>query len=265
MPETTVTPKVSVVVPILNEEDILEQNLAAFAEAMDQAVGHGLWAYVLVDNGSTDRTPEIIEEVLQRIPGSVTVLEPVPNYGNALRAGLAVVETEWAKIIDVEQWDLPFLAWAWKNRDQYDLLIGSKRADPTLNKQSPYRHFLSWGLNALIDLLFRYPGSDTHGPKLIRMAKMRPIFEKCLLSRGQFDAEFTLRAFRSGLWIAEAPVSYREQRPPKNLMFKKIYWNLREFNRLRRVLRTIPYHDHVRLRRYCREDLIERAGKMVSD
>ncbi len=265
MADLSVTPVVSVVVPILNEEEILRDNLATFAKAMDQAVGHGKWVYVLVDNGSTDRTPEIIDDVLQRIPGSIKVLEPIPNYGNALRAGLAAVETEWAKIIDVEQWDVPFLDWAWDNREPYDLLIGSKRADPTLNKQSPYRHFLSWGLNALIDLLFRYPGSDTHGPKLIRMATMRPIFEKCLLSRGQFDSEFTLRAFRSGLWIAEAPVSYREHRPPKNLMFKKIYWNIREFNRLRRVLQTIPYHDHVRLRRFCREDLMENTSGAAPD
>ena len=244
--------ELAVVVPILNEENILETNLSFFAEACDRIIGAGRWHYVIVDNGSTDTTPQIIDRLLQRWPGSIKVLEPEPNYGNALKAGLRAVTTPWAKIIDVEQWDIPFVAWSWSAKDDYDLLIGSKRADPTINYQSPYRLLLSWGLNSLIQLFFRYPGSDTHGPKLLRMATMKPILDVCTLSRGQFDSEFVLRALRRGLWVCEAPVIYREQRPPRNLMFKKI----RAFNRLRRILKDTEYEDFVKLRRYARPDVL---------
>ena len=249
--------ELSVVVPILNEQDILLENLTHVALACDQIIGKGRWKFILVDNGSTDHTPAIIDQIIEAWPPSVCVHEPIPNYGNALRAGLKAADTAWAKIIDVEQWDIPFLAWGWAHKDGYDLLIGSKRADPTLYHQTRYRTFLSWGLNSLLQLFFQYPGSETHGPKFLRMEAMIPILDSCRLSRGQFDSEFTLRALRKGLWLAEAPVVYEEQRPPKNLMVKKIVLNLREFNRLRRLLANDSYQGSVRLRRFCREDVLE--------
>ena len=69
----------------------------------------------------------------------------------------------------------------------------------------------------------------------------------------------TLRALRAGLWICEAPVIYREQRPPRNLMVKKIYWNVREFNRLRKKLEDTPYGDFVNMRRVARADVLAAA------
>jgi len=249
--------ELSIVVPILNEEKILLENLTQFALACDQTIGQDRWRFVLVDNGSTDQTPAIIRQVIDTWPLSVSVIELEPNYGKALRKGLNAVDTPWAKIIDVEYWDIPFLVWGWANKDSYDILIGSKRADLTLNQTSSYRRFLSWGLNSLIQLFFHYPGTDTHGPKFLRMESMRPILEICQLSRGQFDSEFVLRALRKGLWIAEVPVVYEDFRAPRNLMIKKIFWNLREFNRLRKLLCNEPYTEPVRMRRFCREDVLD--------
>jgi glycosyltransferase involved in cell wall biosynthesis len=258
-------PELSVVIPILNEESILLGNLTAIAKACDIIVGKGQWKFVLVDNGSTDSTPQILQQIIEMWPLSISVFENKPNYGKALRAGLNASDTPWVKSIDVEQWDIPFFAWAWANRHDYDVLIGSKRADPTLNQQSSYRYFLSWGLNALIQLFFQYPGTDTHGPKLLRMETMKPIIEASQLSRGQFDSEFVLRAVRMGLRIAEAPVVYAEQRPPRNLMLRKILLNIREFNRLRGLLANEPYRNILRMRRFCREDVLNEAAKAETD
>jgi len=43
---------------------------------------------------------------------------------------------------------------------------------------------------------------------------MRPVLGQCVMRRGQFDTEFTLRALRAGLWLAEVPVPIVEIRPP---------------------------------------------------
>lgn len=260
--QTANPPQLSVVIPVLNEEDILLDNLTQIARASDTIAGKGNWKFVLVDNGSTDSTPQLIQQAIETWPLSKTVYEAEHNYGKALRAGLNAADTPWVKSVDVEQWDIPFYAWSWAKREDYDILIGSKRADPTLNKQSPYRYFLSWGLNALIQLFFQYPGTDTHGPKLLRMETMRPIIESSQLSRGQFDSEFVLRAVRKGFRVAEAPVSYEEQRPPRNLMLRKVIWNLREFNRLRKLLKNEPYSSSLRMRRFCRDDVLDEATKL---
>lgn len=253
----------SVVVPVLNEEKILFKNLSLFAAQCDLVAGRGNWKYIIVDNGSTDRTLHAIEELRAHWPNLVTVLEPTPNYGNALRAGIAAADTPWVKLIDVEQWDVPFFAWAWENRESHDVFIGAKRADPTINRQYGYRLFLSWGLNALLQLFFLYPGSETHGPKLMRMDAMRPIINRCCLGRGQFDTEILLRAARAGRRLVEAPVAYEEQRAPRSLMLMKIWWNVVEFNKLRKILHDVPYEGYVRLHRVDREDVL--AAKLNRD
>jgi hypothetical protein len=179
-----------------------------------------------------------------------------PNYGAALKAGLRATTTKWVYMLDIEQWDLPFMTWAWNNRHQYDLFIASKRADPTLNFQRPYRRFLSAGLNAALQVLFRYSGTDTHGPKLLNRESLNAIIATCELDRGQFDTELVLRAMRNSKRLVEVPMEYRESRPHRNLMIKKIYWNLMALRRLQHVMRDVPFEGAVRYYRFAREDVL---------
>jgi len=61
--------------------------------------------------------------------------------------------------------------------------------------------------------------------------------------------------------IVEVPISNSEVegRKPRNLMLKKIVWNITAFNRLRRVLRNVPREGPVRYRRFTREDVLSEA------
>jgi len=48
--------------------------------------------------------------------------------------------------LDIEQWDLPSSPGAWRNRGSYEVLMASKRPDPTINNQrGPIVDLLSWG------------------------------------------------------------------------------------------------------------------------
>jgi hypothetical protein len=255
--------QLSVVIPVLNEEDLVEENLGSLAAFLDTAIGAGLWQFVIVDNGSTDKTPEILERVLAKYPPSRVVAEREPNYGNALRAGLNASGTRYVHICDIEQWDLPFLAWAWANRESHELFVGSKRSDPTIARQHRRRRILSWGLNALIQLFFGYMGTETHGPKLIDMDRIRPIIAMSKSDRGQFDTEIVLRSVRSGVRVAEAPIEFSEQRPPRRKLVKKIVWNLIAFAKLRKMLMAVPYSGPVEFRQFARSDVL-RAFAAVS-
>ena len=251
-------PLLSVIMPIRNEAAILWHNAEILAAQFDAVVGAGTWKFILVDNNSTDSTPGIIKRMIERWPPSETVFVEKPNYGAALKAGFARADTPYVATLDVELWDLPFIAWAWKRRDDYDLFIGSRRADPSLCERPRYRWFLSWGLNAVLQLFFEFTGTETHGPKVIRMARMRELIERCVSDRGQYDTEIVLRAIRAGRMIVEVPISNSEVegRKPRNLMLKKIVWNITAFNRLRRVLRDVPREGPVRYRRFTREDVL---------
>ncbi len=258
-------PDLSVVVPILNEEDTLWDSLTGLAVHLDHIVGPGRWEYLLVDNGSSDQSPEIITRAEGRWPGSRGIRLACSDFGQALYSGLEASRGGYALIVNVDWWDPPFIAWAWRHRQRYDIFIGSKRADPTLNRQGKLRIMLSWGLNALLQLMFSYVATDTHGQKLIKLSTMRPILSSCVMRRGQFDTEFTIKAFKRSFWIAEAPVPLEDTRKPRNTMIRKVLQNVLDLYRLKRVIRaTTGPPGPVRLHRYCREDLEREAGELPS-
>jgi len=253
--------ELSVVIPIRNEEAILWENLEKVAVCFDETVGRGRWKFLLVNNNSTDGTPAIIDRALDVYPPSRKLFVAEPNYGKAVRAGVEAADTDWIHVIDVEQWDLPFFRWSWRYRDRYDLFVASKRADPAICQQPIYRRFLSWGLNSLLQLFFAFPGSETHGPKLINRASLESILAKCVMDRGQYDTEIVLRTVRASKWVVELPVPYAEVRPTRSFMLKKILFNLRAFNRLRKIFQMEPPQSGpVRLHRFCREDVLAQVA-----
>lgn len=246
----------SVVVPVYNEREHLWQMAAALGRALDRMIGRACWQYVLVDNGSVDGTPKVLDEIVASWPSSRVLTLDHPNYGTALKVGLLAAKAPFAYVINVDFWDPLFLQWSWANREQYDLILGSKRADPTLNKLPPYRKFLSAGLNLIFQVFFDFVGRDTHGQKLIRLDAVRDIVPRCVMERGQFDTELTMRALRGGLWVAEVPVPIAQARRPRNFMLAKIYRNFVDLLHLRRVMRDVPSL-RTRYHRWAREDVEE--------
>jgi hypothetical protein len=188
--------------------------------------------------------PILAKTAVERWPLSRAIFLSVPNVGTAFKVGLQAATTKWVYQIEIEQWDLPFMAWAWRNRNSYDLLLGSKRADPTLNYQEPYRRFLSCGLNGILQLFFGFTGTDTHGPKLHNRKALDDIIASCHLDRGQFDSEFVLRAARGRMRIIEAPTVYKDVRPHRNWMLSKILWNCGALWRLFETMKDVPYKGH---------------------
>lgn len=249
------TVQLSVVIPVYNEESILMQMAEQLAPHLDEIAGQQCWQFVLVDNGSRDLSPQICDQIVSRWPDSIKVELAKPDYGEALFQGLMHATGSWAFVINVDFWDVAFLRWCYRTRGAYDMVMGSKRADDVLNKQDNYRRLLSWGLNTILQTVFNFPGTDTHGQKFIYLPTLRPIFRQCVMRRGQFDTEFTLRAARAKLWLAEVPVPIVELRKARNLMLHKIGRNIVDIFRLREVMRNNRSRTAMRYHRWSREDI----------
>ena len=133
---------VSVVIPLLNEEESLEE-LAAWIDRVVRA--HGLSCeLVLVDDGSTDKSWQIIETLTQRYP-QVKAIKFRRNYGKsaALNEGFSVVSGDVVITMDADLQDspeeIPELVRLIR-KEGYDLISGWKkvRHDP-LSKTIPSR------------------------------------------------------------------------------------------------------------------------------
>lgn len=99
--------RLSVVIPILNEEKVLPELLRRLRSVLDVLPGEG-HEIVIVDDGSTDRTPEILQEESDRDERIVAVILS-RNFGHqaALTAGLAQASGDAVICMDGDLQDPP--------------------------------------------------------------------------------------------------------------------------------------------------------------
>ncbi|MDB5360378.1 MAG: hypothetical protein JWO51_1675 [Rhodospirillales bacterium] len=99
---TGATPRVSVVMPIYNGAEFL-------ALSIDSVLAQTLpdFELILVDDGSTDGTAEIIQRYAARDPRIVPVAKANSGIADTLNRGLAVARAEWIARLDSDDLMLP--------------------------------------------------------------------------------------------------------------------------------------------------------------
>ena len=94
-------PEISLVIPCYNEEAVVSHTIGKLLEAFHRA-GYRL-ELVAVDNGSTDRTGEIIRGWAARNPAVVHHrIEQNEGYGNGVLCGLAQASAPWVGSIPAD-------------------------------------------------------------------------------------------------------------------------------------------------------------------
>jgi glycosyltransferase involved in cell wall biosynthesis len=138
---------ISVVVPLLNEEESLTELAGWIKEVMDR---NGFsYEVIFIDDGSSDRSWQIIEEIHQVNP-AVKGIKFRRNYGKsaALQVGFAQTQGEVVVTMDADLQDnpeeIPEL-YRMITEEHYDLISGwkKKRYDPVLSKNIPSK-FYNW-------------------------------------------------------------------------------------------------------------------------
>lgn len=95
------TTALSIVMPCYNEEAILGYTIPKLVEAFQNA-GHRL-ELIAVDNGSHDRTGEIIRKLALRYPAVVYHrVEVNEGYGNGILQGIPVCKAPWIGIVPAD-------------------------------------------------------------------------------------------------------------------------------------------------------------------
>ena len=247
-----------VIIPIFNESNILERSIIHFHKKISKHVGKNKWKFILVENGSTDNSLKKIYKLKKKLKNIRVIEKKYSDYGASLKDGCIESKSDFILILNVDHlWDDHFFKWCWLYKKKFDVIIGSKRSDPFLNKQSNYRKILSDCLNFVLNFFLDSVFSDTHGMKLINRKKIINEIKKCQMKRGQFDTELMLRIARSGYRIAEIPIPYVEKRSARNFMIKKIIQNLIDIRILIKILKKIQTKTSINYRRYNRYDVLK--------
>ncbi len=216
-------PELSVVIPIYNEEAILEASVTELIDALELA---GLeFEIVLAENGSRDRTVAIAEELAERHPGRVRWFSyPEPNYGGALREAIFRARGRFVVCEEIDLCDVDFHLRALEllRRDEADLVIGSKAMAGAHDKRPLVRRAGTKIYNKLLRVTLGFSGTDTHGLKAMRRAAVAPIAARCIVDYDVFASELVIRAEREGLRVLEIPVEIEEKRAPSINLVKRV-------------------------------------------
>jgi glycosyltransferase involved in cell wall biosynthesis len=220
--------KLSIIIPVYNEEQILQNEIDEMIFKMDATFPNLDYEVFLVENGSTDQTKAIVGALTKKYPVVRAIYLPVASYGLALRAGLLQGEGINVIIFNIDFWDLEFIGSAFELISKFDAVVGSKNMPGAQDRRSFSRRFVTKSFNRALKILFGFQGTDTHGIKMFIRDKIVPVVRLCKTSQEIFDTELILRAQKMGLKIAELPVGCEEKRETREGNFKKIRRTLRD-------------------------------------
>src|SRR5213080_2977203 len=149
------TPRVSVVIPCLNEAENIE---ACVHAAWDALIDNKISGEVLVvDNGSTDGSAD-----LARAAGATVVDEPRRGYGSAYLAGFAAARGDYIVMIDADlTYDFEEIPRFVRELDHgAELVMGNRMHAVEPGAMSTLSRIGNPLLSGFLNLLFRTPIRD---------------------------------------------------------------------------------------------------------
>jgi glycosyltransferase involved in cell wall biosynthesis len=198
--------KISVVIPLLNEEESLNELSNLLEENLNKLAGKE-WEVIYVDDGSTDKSFDIIKKICEK-NNNFKVIRFRRNYGKsaALSVGFKRAEGEIIITMDADLQDDPnelqnLIA---KINDGYDLVSGwkKKRYDP-ISKTLPSK-------------FFNWVTSKASGIKLhdfnCGLKAYRKETAKSLNVYGEMHRFLPALAFRDGFKVTEIPVLHHARK-----------------------------------------------------
>ena len=196
-------PKISIIIPALNEEE-------SIGRVLNDIPGEIVEEVIVVDNGSSDNTVTVSKGL-----GVNVILEPLKGYGAACLRGISILkqDTDIVVFLDADYSDYPQdLHTVVKPiiDDDAEMVIGSRmlgvREKGALLPQAIFGNKLA---TFLIRLFWGFKYTDL-GP--FRAIKYRDLIALNMIDKNfGWTVEMQIKALKKGLRIAEVPVRYRKR------------------------------------------------------
>lgn len=196
------SPKVSVIIPTMNEETSIGLVIDEVQAALGSAYPHEI---LVVDTDSKDRTREIAAA-----KGAVVVEEPRRGYGRAYKTGFERASGEIVATLDADMTypasDIPALA-ARLESEGLDFITTDRFADMAPGAMSAKHRLGNRVLSVTMRLLFRVRVRDSQSGMWVFRKAVLGRFE--LISDGMaMSEEIKIEAFKKSR-AAELPIRYR--------------------------------------------------------
>ena len=232
-------PFVDIVVPVLNEEKILQSSIETLDEYMMENLPYR-YQITIADNGSQDNTLKIAKSLAQNHKSVRVVRLAERGRGRALKQ---VWQSSQADVLTYMDVDLstslddflpmiqPLVA------GEAGVAIGSRLMKKSKTSRGFKREFISRCYNKIIKLTSRTKFSDAQcGFKAIRRDVAKRFLPKIKDNEWFFDTELLIKTERAGVPIHEQPVTWIEDTDSRVKIVKTAVDDLKGLHRVNKEL-----------------------------
>jgi putative flippase GtrA len=210
-PATAPAPQIDVVVPVYDEELVLERSIRRLHRFLSSEFPFS-WRIVVADNASTDKTPIVAERLSRELPGVELLRLERKGRGRALRAAWSASQARVVCYMDADlstdlRGLLPLVAPLLSGHS--DLAIGTRLAHGARVVRGAKREFISRSYNRVLHAALGTRFSDAQcGFKAVRRDVLDELLPAVRDDGWFFDTELLVLAQRAGLRIHEVPVDW---------------------------------------------------------
>jgi dolichol-phosphate mannosyltransferase len=201
----TSQPEVALLMPAHNEADSIEKAIMEFHNEIGRKIPLEI---VCCEDGSIDRTKEVLKNLSTKIPMKVILGANRKGYAPAIKDGLKLVRSKYVLFVDSDRQHRPddfFRLSVFKER--YDIVSGYrlKRMDAL------HRRIMSWVFQHMAMIFFGLPKyRDITAPyRLVRTEVAKEIADECKYMKESFWTEFTIISHKKGYKMIEVPVIHK--------------------------------------------------------
>jgi len=198
----------SIVIPAYNEENRIGKTLPPALKYVENLKKGGVSTEVIVVNdGSTDKTLEI----LKKFAGRIKIISYTPNHGKgyALRQGVKSSQGKYIYIADADfSTPIEYVEKFLDEIKQADCVIGSRSVPGGSVKVSFIRKLFGNASNLVIRMILHLDFKDTQCGFKMFNEKCKKYFLDCVNERWGYDFEFLYLLKKNNLNVVEMPVEW---------------------------------------------------------
>ena len=237
--------ELSIIFPIFNEEARLTRNLKNIKKLFKSFKKLNI-EIILVNDGSTDKTHNIINEFLKSLKKNnskkIKYIYYSTNKGKgfALKEGIKNAKKKWNLTCDIDFSANPTELKVWEKKKLIKNIkscyFASRSLKTSLVKYKHHRYYLGNIFNNLVSLIFNLDIGDTQcGFKLYHNTYSKKIFSNLKEYRYSHDVEIALLLKKSSINIIELPIKWTHKDKSKlnifsdgiNMIFKLLFIKIR--------------------------------------
>jgi glycosyltransferase involved in cell wall biosynthesis len=191
----------SVLIPALNEEEIIEASIKQVRETIEALAIP--FEIVVVNDGSRDRTGELAEA------SGARVISHLVNrgYGASLKSGIRASKYGWVAITDADgTYPIEDLARLVRECGSYDMVVGSRTGE---HVRIPFfRRPAKWFINKLANYLSGYKIPDLNSGLRVFRREIAERFFHLFPEGFSFTTTITVASLSSGYQVKFLPINY---------------------------------------------------------